>query len=243
MVRECKIVCNVGTAFLLGRIKASRVVAFLYIQPKGYVWHQLIGSVLRHNSSSELTKNPYNTMKIFSSRKGLQESEARFYLYTHKHTLCACARAHTTIKQSLFTAESERLVQAFFNMTLTPDISFVSIIIRSRFAASRSCQNPYSQTLCITPFCKCCQSLFHTGHEHLTLHPQQDLNKGAQRKGSCRQGNRSNREAEQVPQRMYLHKEISASSHPPTSNRKHLACISLERDDQPVSGLCTVQNF
>lgn len=103
MVRACKIVRNTDTAFPLGRAKAPGVAAFLYILPKGCVWHQLIGNVLRHNSLPELTKNPYNTMKFFSSRKGLQESEARFYLYTRtqKHTVCVHACTHTAVKQFL----------------------------------------------------------------------------------------------------------------------------------------------
>lgn len=183
-------------------------------------------------------------MKFFSSRKGLQESEARSYVYTHtqKHTACMRMCAHTTVKQSL-TVQIERFVQAFFNMALTPDISFVSVIKCSGFAASRSCQTPYSQTLCITAFCNCCRSFFCRAHQHLTLCPQQDLNKRTKRKGSSRQGNGSNRETEQIPQRTYLHREFSASSNPQIIIGNILLASAWKELISLVSGLCTVQNF
>lgn len=126
MVRECRMAHNADTASLPGKAKAPGVAAFSYALPKVCVGHQLIRNVLRHNSSSGLTKNPYNTMTFFSSRKGLQESEARFYLHAHKSTQCMYTHDHETV---CLTAQIERLVQAFFNMAPTPDISFVSVII------------------------------------------------------------------------------------------------------------------
>lgn len=153
------------------------------------------------------------------------------FIYTHRSTQCTCTRTPTTVKESL-TAQIERLVQAFFNVAPSPDTSFVNVIINSGFAASRSCQNPSAQTLRTTPFCNCCQSLFHTGHWCLTPHPQQDLNPRAKRKGFSRQSNRSNRNRTNSTKNLSLHR-IFCWQPPPIYKRKHLAWISLERDDQP----------
>lgn len=120
--------------------------------------------------------------------------------------------AHTTVKQSL-TAQIERLVQASFNTALTPDISFVSVIIHSGFAASESCQTPLFSTPRITPHCDYCQSLFRPGHEHLSLDLGQDLDQRAPRKGSCRQGNRSKGSRTNCRHKIPF-REVSASSHP-----------------------------
>lgn len=117
------------------------------------------------------------------------------------------------------TAQMERLVQAFFNMALTPDISFVSVITCSGFAASRSCQNPYSPTLCIIPFCSCCQSLFHTRHEHLILHPQPDLNQRAKKKGL------PGRVADQIEAQNKFNKECIL-----TENSVPAATLNLEQE-------------
>lgn len=139
------------------------------------------------------------------------------------------------------TAQIERLVQAFFNMALTPDISFVSLIVHSGFAASRSFQNPYSQTLCITPFCNCCQSLFRTGHEHLTLHPQQDLSQRAKRKGSCSQGNRSEKQNGFHNECIFTENFLPAATPHITGN---ILLVSAWKEMiSLVSGLRTVQNF
>lgn len=140
------------------------------------------------------------------------------------------------------TSQIERLVQAFFNMALTPDTSFVSVIIHSGFAASRSCQNPYSQTLCITPLCNGCQSFFHTGHEHLTLHPQQHLNQRAQRKGSYTQGNRTEKQNKFHKEHIFTENFLPAAT-PPLILANILLVSAWKERISLVSGLCTVQNF
>lgn len=136
---------------------------------------------------------------------------------------------HTTVKQSL-TAQIERLVQASFNMSPTPDISFVSVVTHSGFAASESYQNPLLSTPCITPLCNRCQSLFH-------LDLGQDLDRRVPRKGSCKQGNRSKGSGSRTNCRHKISLQRNFCQQPPPAhNRKHLACISLEKEISLVAG-------
>lgn len=122
-----------------------------------------------------------------------------------------CTRTPTPVRESL-TAQIERLVQAFFNVAPTADTSFVSVIMHSGFAASRSCQNPPAQTL-HTPFCNSCQSLF-----HIALTPQPTPTAGPQPKSQKEKvfpGKVTDQtETEQIPQRIYLCTELSAGSNP-----------------------------
>lgn len=95
-------------------------------------------------------------------------------------------------------------------MPLTPDTSFVSAIMHSGFAASRSCQNPSAQTL-HTPFCNRCQSLLDTDtspHTHSRTSIQEPKGKGFPGKGA------DQTETEQIPQRIHVCTEFSASSNP-----------------------------
>lgn len=108
--------------------------------------------------------------------------------------------------------------------------------MHSGFASSRSCQNPSAQTP-HTPFCNSCQSLFLTAHWHLDPHPQQDLSPRAKRKGFSRQSNRSNRNRTNPTKNLSLHRTF-CQQQPSVYKRKHLAWISLERNDQP--GVCVV---
>lgn len=125
----------------------------------------LIGNVPRHGSSSERTQNPPSTTRVyfFPLMEGITGIGGQVLL-THIPRKAHSMRTHvhTTVKQSL-TAQIERLVQASFNTSLTPDISFVSVVTHSGFAASESYQNPLLSTPCITPLCNRCQSLFHPG--------------------------------------------------------------------------------
>lgn len=175
-------------------------------------------------------------MTFFSSRKGLQESEASFYLYT----LCVCSRSPTTVKESL-TAQIERLVQAFFNVALTPDISFVSVIMHSGFAASRSCQNPSAQTLFSTLLFAIASNPSSTQDTDTSPHSRTSIQEPKAKGFPGKVTDQTERE--QIPRRISLCTEFPAGSKPQFIKGNILLGSAWEEMISLVSALCTVQIF
>lgn len=107
------------------------------------------------------------------------------------------------------------------------------------FAASRSCQTPYSQSPCTCPWCNRCQSL---GTQDTATSPCTRSWASVGVEGTAPAGGRAHHtQPEQTPRKRSSSPRIFCQQLPLTYNRKHLACISLERDDQPA--LHTAQNF
>lgn len=122
----------------------------------------LIGNVPRHGSSSQCTQNPPNTMSVyfFPPMEGITGIGGQVLL-TRIPRKAHSVRTHHC--ETISYRPNWKIVQASFNMSPTPDISFVSVVTHSGFAASESYQNPLLSTPCITPLCNRCQSLFHPG--------------------------------------------------------------------------------